>query len=204
LPALALENEIGNAIIDHLRLRTQQMSLFAVNELSQLQALHDAVDWGDLKPDALLLILNSAQFQAGRIKIELCKAKLADVLGVETSQLAKDLLGFSVPFTLSRRSNQTKIVIGAFKPSPNPSLLHTLKQARFWLDELRKGQCLSEIAIQSKVKPRTLRKNIRLGLLSPKLQKAILTGNHPTHWTVSTFTKTPMPMDWAMQEAQYL
>ena len=97
-----------------------------------------------------------------------------------------------------------KIILGGLKANPDAMLLAALKNARFGLDELRKGKSLAAIAKETETSLDHLRKRIRLGLLSPTIQKAILSGDHPDHWSVSLFTRSILPMDWKEQENLFL
>lgn len=123
----------------------------------------------------------------------------AGLINVDECQIDPIRLSFTTPFAIKRRSNETKIILGDLKSSPDANLLNALKDARFWLDELRAGKNLAQIANDSETGLDFIRKRIGLGLVSPTIQKAILSGDHPNHWSVSLFTISIMPMDWKKQ-----
>jgi hypothetical protein len=128
----------------------------------------------------------------------------SQALSIDEKSINPVCLGFKTAFTIKRRTNETKIVLGNLKPEPDQTLLSVLTNARFWLNELRLGKSLVDIAKEAQIDLSILRKSIRLGLLSPALQKAILTGQHPDNWSVSLFTRNKMPLEWKKQEEQYL
>ena len=204
LPAKTLEDAIAKAVRDHLHGLHSSMSLFIETDLAKLQVLYGRLDIDALSPTEILTALKHAKLQSGGMEIELSRETLAKLLNSDRHSIDPICLSFTTPFAIKRRSNETKIILGDLKDNPNTALLTALKNARFWLDELRVGKSLAEIAQNNELSLDHIRKSIRLGLVSPNIQKAILSGNHPDHWSVSLFTRSALPMNWAEQENQFL
>jgi hypothetical protein len=204
LPARPFEAAVADAVKTHLYECHQSLSLFDANDASDIKARHAKVDLNKLQQSHLLNGVKCAYLKKGQIKVELRGDVIPECIHIIPQPLSLTAQTFIAPFTINRRSNQTKVIIGSRIPSPNPSLLFALKSARFALAELRKGKSLSDIAIQSQVDVRHIRKTIRMGLLSTRIQKAILSGDHPNNWSCSTFTRSVLPMDWDTQETMFL
>ena len=204
LPAKALEESIQKAIRGHLLALQSNMTLFGETDISKLQALNEKIDVRSITKTDILSTLNHAKLQSGEVEIELSRELLGEALQVDKQSIDSKCLRFITPFAIKRRSNEMKIILGDLKESPNTTLLAALKNARFWLDELRKGKSHAAIAKETETSLDHLRKRIRLGLLSPTIQKAILSGDHPDHWSVSLFARSILPMYWKEQENLFL
>jgi hypothetical protein len=204
LPALPFETAVADAIKTHLYECHQSLSLFDTEDASVLKARHAEVDLNKIQQSHLLNSVKCAYLKKGKIKLELQGDIISEYIHIIPQPLSLKALTFTAPFTINRSSNQAKVIIGSLIPRPNPSLLFALKSARFALAELRKGKSLSNIAVQSQVDVRHIRKTIRMGLLSPRIQKTILSGDHPDNWSCSTFTRSVIPLDWSAQEVIFL
>jgi DNA invertase Pin-like site-specific DNA recombinase len=200
LPAKKLEDAIEKAVREHLQALQKNMALFVETDLAKLLTLYERIDTDGHSPAGTLSALKQAKLGTGELYIQLSKRELAKLLNINESQIAPKCLNFTTPFAVKRRSNETKIILGDLKPSPDKNLLNALKDARFWLNELRAGKSLAQIAKDSETGLDFIRKRIRLGLLSPTIQKAILSGDHPDNWSVSLFTRSIMPTEWKEQE----
>jgi hypothetical protein len=179
------------------------MSLLIETDLAKHQALYGRMDIDSLSPTEILTALKHAKLKSGGVEIKLSRETLAKLLNIDKHSIDPICMSFSTPFAIKRRSSETKIILGDLKDNPNATLLTALKNARFWLDELRIGKSLAEIAQNTELSSDHIRKSIRLGLVSPNIQKAILSGNHPDHWSVSLFTRSALPMNWAEQESLF-
>jgi hypothetical protein len=200
LPAKTLEDAIEKAIRKHLHAIQSNMTLFVETDLAVLQTLYGRVDSDGLMPRDIFTALRQAKLRTGQLDIQLSKRELAKLLNIDGCQIDPKCLSFTNPFAIKRRSNEVKIILGNLKPSPDANLLNALKDARFWLDELRVGKSLAQIAKDSETGLDIIRKRVRLGLLSPTIQKAILSGDHPDSWSISLFTRSIIPKEWKEQE----
>lgn len=75
----------------------------------------------------------------------------------------------------------------------------TLVKALVWLDDLKSGVSITELAKREQVSQRYLRSRLQMAFLSPTIMSAILEGQQPTHLTTETFVRTDIPLDWAEQ-----
>ncbi|MEM7241345.1 MAG: hypothetical protein AAF429_04090 [Pseudomonadota bacterium] len=138
------------------------------------------------------------------IQISLSKSQFADSYSIKDCSINEGALIFENAFTFSRRSQGVKIVIGETQSEPNHNLLICLKEARTWIEELKKGRSIAQIAKAENRPADQIRKRIRLGLLSPVIQSRIVTGDHPHNWTPTMFVQSQIPLQWSDQEQMFL
>ncbi len=110
-----------------------------------------------------------------------------------------------VPMQMKRRGVEMRMVI---EGDSNPSridlpLLKAVARARSWSDDLLSGRVRSvdELARREGVEGRSVRRLIRLGVLSPRIVEAIVEGRQPPDLTVITLTRRiDLPLLWSAQE----
>lgn len=85
------------------------------------------------------------------------------------------------------------------KPKPDALMRKTLGKALAWLDSLKSGVSITELAKREQVSQRYLRSRLQMAFLSPTIMSAILEGRQPAHLTTETFVRTDIPLDWAEQ-----
>jgi site-specific DNA recombinase len=122
--------------------------------------------------------------------------------GVLTSHVA---LTKFVPLQMKRRGVEMRMVLeGASNPSRiDLPLLKAVARARRWSDELLSGRVRSvgELARREGIEPRSVRRLIRLGILSPRIVEAIAEGQQPPNLTViSLIRRIDLPLLWSAQE----
>lgn len=82
-------------------------------------------------------------------------------------------------------------------------LLKAVARALRWSDDLLSGQVRSvaELARREGIDGRSVRRLIRLGVLSPRIVEAIVEGRQPPDLTVISLTrKIDLPLLWSAQE----
>ena len=96
------------------------------------------------------------------------------------------------------------VLEGDFNPSRiDIPLLKAVARARRWSDDLLSGRVRSvdELARQKGVEGRSVRRLIRLAVLSPRIVEAIVEGRQPPDLTViSLIRRIDLPMLWSAQE----
>lgn len=141
-------------------------------------------------------------------RVDLEESQLTIHLGL--SELMKDLdvvLQHSVPFQMSRRGNEVRMVIAhevawAMDSGVDPALLKAISRGRKWFEELASGHVgsLLEIAKAERVTDRYVGQLIPLAFLAPQLISNILSGTHPVDITTEKLTKQiDLPLAWVEQ-----
>jgi site-specific DNA recombinase len=143
-------------------------------------------------------------------KVDLEESQLTIHLGL--SELMKDLDGVlqhSVPFQMSRRGNEVRMVIaneGAWTSDSgvDPALLKAVSRGRKWFEELASGRVGSmlEIAKQERVSDRYIGRVIPLAFLAPEIVADMLEGQQPADLTIQALsTHLEIPLEWNDQKA---
>jgi site-specific DNA recombinase len=143
-------------------------------------------------------------------KVDLEESQLTIHLGL--SELMKDLDGViqhSVPFQMSRRGNEVRMVIAAeglwtSDLRSDPALIKSVARARMWFDALASGRVgsLLEIAKQERVSDRYIGRVIPLAFLAPEIVADMLEGQQPADLTIQALsTHLEIPLEWNDQKA---
>lgn len=121
---------------------------------------------------------------------------LAKALNMGTEALNGAALTLKAPMKLQKRGFEAKIIIGEKEnsPIPNRQLKTCLLESRQWLLALTQGQSFHDISQRHHRSEQYIKQRIKLALVSPNLQKAIISGAHPPHWSILTFIKAPLPL----------
>jgi hypothetical protein len=102
-----------------------------------------------------------------------------------------------LPFQLSTRAGRNEVISGkADGPRSDPVLICALRSARATLQRDFRGRAVLDEA------PDTLRARriLRLALLAPDLQRAILNGNKPRNLTLASTIESDIPLLWSDQK----
>lgn len=113
----------------------------------------------------------------------------------------------SIPGKLKRRGgeqwieNRTRLDWGRQIVRLDSPLAQALVRAHRWLKVLERGtaQEIEKLASQAGVDRRRFRETLRLAILAPDIQKAILEGRHPPTLTLERIVQVGPPMSWADQ-----
>ena len=76
-------------------------------------------------------------------------------------------------------------------------------QAEGWIEQLKMGTMIAEIAAAQRCNESYIRKRIQLAFLSPDLKLAILQGRQPVDLTLEKLTSTTIPRSWLEQRKRY-
>ncbi|OUS06975.1 hypothetical protein A9Q96_08385 [Rhodobacterales bacterium 52_120_T64] len=193
LPAIEIEGALSVAVKDHLHRILQK-------EFTEIED-HEAVS------GKLAQINEMARFNLIQ-RVDLSTSKLGVTLNADA---CKGLFGsefqsnfFASSLHLAKRGCGRKLILGERLPVPDATLIRTLARAHSWLARIKSGDPISAIAKSEATSESFIRTRLPLALLSPKIQKAIMTGALPPELTLSKFTKSPLPIDWIEQETLYL
>lgn len=108
-------------------------------------------------------------------------------------------------FTRRRRGVEQKLVLASGPVcEPDLTLIKRILRAMTWLDQIKLGRAISEIARHDDVTPEYITHNLGLSLLSPRVLKAIASGNQRPEISSFRLSKMTIPVDWAEQEPMFL
>ena len=197
LPARQLEQSVADAVLQHLSSRLPYLpkapSPVIINQLKS------ALD--DLTSRSALSLIEKTIVSPGTLQITLCADTLSAHVGIDRASLDGDQLKFAVPFQLKRRGVETRIIMGADKGQQDARLIRMLALAHAWLDEIRSGTLIKDIAARHCWQSVMVRQRIQLAFLSPRIVAAILDGRQPTELTLTRLLASEIPSDWDDQWA---
>jgi site-specific DNA recombinase len=208
LSAPKLEEQVATVIANHMEIHASSYTLTASPDIrsgrpvkekagnlnkrlrtSGLSSSPDLVDRIDLRPEKLLVRLN--------------QGNLARELGIDVGNLSGELAAFEVPLQFRRRGVETKIIVGDPAPEPDQTLIRILSLAHQWLEQVKAGSPLEQIARKHGVTPAYIRTRTKLAFLSPKIQQAIVAGNFPPAFTTNRILQAKIPLLWQEQDTLF-
>ena len=155
------------------------------------------------KDDLIINLIEKATFSKGKLDLELSAHHLSAALNIEKNRLSTHLTSYTVPLTLRKRGVEAKLIAGELQSKPDQTLLSALSKAEGWIEQLKMGTMIAEIAAAQSCNESYIRKRIQLAFLSPDLKLAILQGRQPVDLTLEKLTSTTMPRSWLEQRKRY-
>lgn len=191
------------------RVAAAPLEALLIERLSQLMP-HQArqQDPERLDPVRALDLIRKVELREGRLLISLLTNDLAAITPrlhdgeqalADPSDPGRIIL--ILPLHLSTSRGRTEIVGGdKARSRPDPTLIRALRQAHAMVERDRTGLPVLEIA------PGTPHRNrlVRLALLAPDLQQAILTGRQPPGLTLAGLLDGRMPILWTEQRRMFV
>ncbi len=108
-------------------------------------------------------------------------------------------------FTLRKRGIEQKLVLASGPIyGPDLTLIKRILRAMTWLDQIKLGCTISEIANGENVTPEYITHNLGLGFLSPRVLKAIASGKQRPDISSYRLSKKTIPIDWNEQAPIFL
>ena len=136
---------------------------------------------------------------AGQLDIALSANAIAEWLGVSEDEIASDRLRLEAPFGVRRRGKESRLVFGAVQSSPDPKLIRMIALAHSWLEEIKSGTLMKDIAARYGWQTLMLRQRIQLAFLSPTIVGAIMEGRQPEGLTLTQLVTSDIALDWDEQ-----
>lgn len=133
---------------------------------------------------------------SGLLIIHLNKEALSDAFEVEVSSISSRHMQIDVPFQIRRRGIEAKLIIGAETPAPDQTLIRAIAHAFVWLEDIKSGEQVRDIAARYNRPPDKLLLRLRLAFLSPRIIEVILEGRQPPELTLTRLMKMRIPSDW--------
>jgi hypothetical protein len=208
LPAPQMEKVVSRIIAAHLESTARRHAMLVTPDARSASDL--AAKVGALcnklrkeEPDLLRGLLSLGKLGAGQIDLALDRHGIAEALDMDPAAIADEALLVRAPFELRRRGVETRIVAGVLDGEVDGVLVRRLAEAHDWLDRIRAGQPLTEVAAEAGHSPAYLRTRLQLASLSPRIQQAILEGRQPAELSLERLVRTGIPLDWAEQERRF-
>ncbi len=220
LPAASLEDAVITPIRNLLQDRARLMDMLDLEQHSPavLNALNTQshemmVQLTDGAPgtrrDILQAIIQRVSLSSESIALTLNRKALAEMLQVSdaaSTQDHSDTATITIPFTLRRRSVETKLVIAGpdlDQHQPDPALCRLIAQARLWFDQLASGKVgsIRIIAERESIYETEVSRILPLAFLAPKIVETILDGQQPDELTIKSLKRFgPLPYNWGSQQ----
>lgn len=205
LPARGLEAGLAGILRDHLMklaVLTELVDDISASEIPDLQArLHHIVNGcaPDQGAELWAPLLRRADISQGRILLRLDRKILADRLGIKPERISPQGRQITAPFRIQRRGVETKIILGAATPQPDPVLVKNILAARRWYEAIRKGATFSAVAEREKTTPGRIQQMIGLAFLAPDILGQVAAGKQPMAFTSEWFKTRQLPVGWIEQ-----
>ena len=126
-------------------------------------------------------------------------------MGVNADNLDERDLALCSPLAMKQETaGWSKNLSSARVLHPNPikRLFIIYTRAHGWLNRIKAGEGIADIAKSDSISPSCIRTRLGLALLSPKIQSAIMEGQHPPDITTQKLITITLPMNWQAQESQ--
>ncbi|MEO1773994.1 MAG: recombinase family protein [Pseudomonadota bacterium] len=207
LPAPALERAVAGEISGHLEKLAARQAILAVPDAVRADRIAgrtaELAQSLRVDPASARPILAAARIAAGALSLDLDASAVAHRLGLGIDEIAPVALSIAASFQLRRRGVETRIIAGEREPRPDPTLVRQLAEAHRWVDEMKAGRKLTEVARAWGHSPSYLRTRAPLAFLSPRIQQAILDGSQPETLTLAVILRAGVPLDWQAQEHRF-
>ena len=208
IPADQLEQCITSAIAAHITSVTKALTLIKAPTSEEIEkakhlAEHILNQLENRSAQLVTALLKKATLHKGKLELELSADHLRAALQTEVDRLPDDLIHFAVPITLRKRGVEAKLIAGELQKKPDQTLLAALSKAETWIEQLKAGVLIAEIAAAHNCNESYIRKRIQLAFLAPDLKLAILEGRQPIDLTLEKLTSSLMPRGWSDQRRRF-
>ena len=110
------------------------------------------------------------------------------------------------PFIQRRRGVERKLVLenASVSRKVDRTLIRRIVQAMDWLDDIKAGRAISDIAAEQNVSPSYITHNLDLAFLSPRILEAVSEGRQAPHISAYQLSKISIPVNWDEQDPIFL
>ena len=203
LSANLLEDQVARAVLQHFKLKLLKKlaSSIPADEIVALTRSIDELDPNTDRPK-ILLCTYKVTLRPGQMQIKLHHDQTADLLGIaavvvngkcKPACLTRDLLNFDAPFQHRKRGVETKIILGDTPVEQDKTLIQNLAMAHYYLNEIKSGKHIDEIATASNTSKRRIMQIINLAFVAPDIVKSIFQGKQPCGLTTKYLQRHPLP-----------
>jgi site-specific DNA recombinase len=146
-------------------------------------------------------LVDRVQVSAGQLDITLSAETIAEWFGVPEDAIDRGRIRLETPFRIRRRGKESRLVFGATHAAPDLKLIRMIALAPSWLEEIKSGILMKDIAARYGWRTLMVRQRIQLAFLSPAIVGAILEGRQPEGLTLTQLVTSDIPLDWDEQWA---
>ena len=150
-------------------------------------------------PEMVFRLLETCLIEPGQLALQFSAKALADGLKVDLDDLATTRLRFEVAFQVRRRGVESRLVIGAGAPRLDEKLIRAIALAHVWLEDVRAGTLMTEIAKRQNCSQAFIRQRLQLSFLSPAITAEILAGRQPPELTLTNLVAKRFTSEWDAQ-----
>ncbi|MGJ8573386.1 MAG: hypothetical protein ACSHXI_22095 [Hoeflea sp.] len=142
LPAKALEQQMADVVLSHLRERLP-INLLGAPSTETIAKIGLTLDDTGLQPEAralrnILSCIKCAMIKPGQIDIELDRQSTAECLGIAATELNVEALIFTTPFQFRKRGVETRLVIGsASLKAVDATLIRSIAKAHQYYEAIK-------------------------------------------------------------------
>ncbi len=198
LPAEALEHQLAQVVAQKLSDPTAATNLTRDLSAGQFLKIETRLQVPTARQKTLSLI-ERVDLAQGAIKIRLCGKKIADHLGLCSSEINSLVLTFDAPFQMRRRGVELKLCFGDAPPEIDKTLVKNIVRARHYLAQIFDGNSLAQIAKAETTSSSRIKNLLELALLAPNIIDEIAIGQQPVGLTSDYLIKSNLSPNWAKQ-----
>ena len=111
----------------------------------------------------------------------------------------------SSEFTTRKRGVENKLILNSETArAPDAALIKRILRAMSWLDQIKLGKTVSDIADADQVTTEYIIHNLDLSYLSPRILKTIAAGKQRPDVSAYQLSKIKIPVDWNEQKRLFL
>lgn len=205
LPAKDLEEAVSTAVLNHLKVAAERHAIIQTQDIAMSVKAAEAANAFVRRAQSSVIaqtlpLVHHGCLTGPKILLTLCEEKLATTFNVCTSSLDPKLSQIKTTLSICRRGVEAKIIIGEQRPSPDATLVKALRNAHAWSTDVKRGIPIRKIAQKASFSENYVARLLPLAFLSPKIQKAILSGSQPIELTLEKLVRSKLPFDWGAQE----
>ncbi len=208
LSAPNMEKQIAAIVADHIEVQAKSYALNKSPDLHKAKPSQKCATAiiASLRSNGLGQykdLIYSLRLHPKILRVKLDKKGLAKLLSINIEDLSEELIEFELPWQKKRRGVENKLIIGDPEPEPDLILIRMLAKAHQWVQEMKDGIPLKQIALSLGVTPAYIRTRSKLSFLSPQIQTAIVKGTLPVEFTTNQILSMKIPRDWQLQNTLF-
>ena len=198
LPAKPLEDQILHAVINHIREHVTSELLINPDAATISNAV-TVINEMQSRPDEIVALIDRINIAPGRVRIILNAHQISALFSLKASAINTETLTFKLPFQTRKRGVETKLIIGHVEPEKDHTLIRNLATAHKWLELIKSGESIDDVAKQDNTSRRRIQQIIAFAFLAPDIVQMILDGRQPMRLTSEWVLRHALPNDWQDQ-----